>query len=78
MGAIQQAFNQALSVMAIAAGPQIAEKKAIRKAETAATKAEDYRLSLAEKEPKVEGAILDEALQRSYEAYSKSYVAKHN
>lgn len=94
MGKIQQAFNQALNIGAIAVGPAIAakkqakanieleakkaaaEEKRITDLETEAEEAENYRTQLAEKEPRVEDAILDEALQRSYEAQAISFNAR--
>lgn len=76
MGAIQQAFNQALNIGAIVASPMIAEQKKIRKAEKGAELASEHRLELATKKPKVEEAILDEAFEKERKAHERSYEAK--
>ena len=74
MGAIQQAFNQALSIGAIAAGPQIQKEREIRTARRAAHLASASRVELAEQNnPPVETAVLDEAFEREKKAHEAYY-----
>lgn len=77
MGTIQQAFNQALGITAVAMGPQLAEQQkakseiqAIRDASEAVDKAEELRLALAEN-PKSTSAELDLALETSIAKQTK-------